>query len=168
MSEKYENITGEVFRKDVAKLGLKKAVTRISEDLGIAKSNVSSYLNGKLTPGPKFLEKFYKFYKIEPGSLDLEQAEKPKDKMDEQLKVAPGLNLESLKSELIGHLNTLLWEVRLTRADVRGFVEYQAMKDASNDEEVRVQIMAQINKLVGLNLRASEGKGSPAYTPGNG
>lgn len=65
-------------------------------------------------------------------------------------------------------LRKILDEIILTRADVRAFGEYQVMKDAKGDENVRSAIMEQINKLVSLNLGSGAKTGTPAGIQGKG
>lgn len=59
-------------------------------------------------------------------------------------------------------LQRILEEQVLARADVRAFGEYQVMKDAKGDPAVREEIMAQINRLVGVNLGELRKRGNLA------
>jgi transcriptional regulator with XRE-family HTH domain len=65
-------------------------------------------------------------------------------------------NLASISEPSLGSITRLLQRIldeqTLTRADVRAFGEYQVMKDSAGNEQVREEIMAQINRLVAVNL----------------
>lgn len=57
-------------------------------------------------------------------------------------------SLKTIRKDLKKVLNH---QVR-ARAEIRGFGEYQVMKDAKNDDRRRIAIMAQISKLIDANL----------------
>ena len=61
-------------------------------------------------------------------------------------------SLTSIKRDLKKVLNH---QVK-ARAEIRGFGEYQVMKDAKNDDHRRIAIMAQISKLIDANLEDGE------------
>lgn len=52
--------------KTLKSLGVIRFDSDLARDLGYSKGNISSYLKGKLEPSRSFMEKFYKFYNMEP------------------------------------------------------------------------------------------------------
>lgn len=66
--------------------------------------------------------------------------------------VSAASNLETIQRDLRKVLNH---QVR-ARAEIRGFGEYQVMKDAKGNNQRRVEIMAQISKLIDANLEDDE------------
>jgi transcriptional regulator with XRE-family HTH domain len=59
-------------------------------------------------------------------------------------------------------LQMILNEQVLTRANILAYGEYEVMKDSKGNPSVREKIMAQINKLVAVNLGELQKKGSRA------
>lgn len=56
------------------------------------------------------------------------------------------------RREVLTSLDKVYRNVTYSRAEIRGSIEYQAIKDARGNEDTRKGIMAQINKLIELNL----------------
>jgi transcriptional regulator with XRE-family HTH domain len=48
------------------------------------------------------------------------------------------------------------------RAEIRGAIEYQVMKDAGNNEKKRAALMEQINKLIQMNVPDEDGESNSA------
>lgn len=74
--------------------------------------------------------------------------------------IVPGETVEDKLDQIQASLTDLQKQQILTRADVRAFGEYHVMKDAKGDDQVRLEIMEQINRLVSLHLGANAGEGT--------
>lgn len=65
--------------------------------------------------------------------------------------------VEFYRTQLLISLDAVYKNVSYSRAEIRGSLEYQAMKDARGNEKKRKEIMEQINKLIALNLTEGDG-----------
>lgn len=64
-----DNLLQKEFTEAVKTLKLNGVIrydADIAKALGHSKGNISGYMSGKMIPSRRFLQKFYKFYKIEP------------------------------------------------------------------------------------------------------
>lgn len=67
------------------------------------------------------------------------------------------------EQKIISSLNKLINDVAAVRAEVRAGTEYNVMKDAKNNDQVRVALMMTINKLIGENLEVDEQTGNLTF-----
>lgn len=59
--------------------------------------------------------------------------------------------IEYYRNEVLLSLEEVNKNVTFGRAEIRGAIEYEAIKDSKGDEKKKKAIMEQINKLIGLN-----------------
>lgn len=92
-------------------------------------------------------------YKWERGSTpsDPEEYKIIQDWLN-NLESIPKNEVDFYRDEVMSSLEKIYNHVTGARAEIRGSIEYQAMKDASGSDERRREIMAQISKLIDLNL----------------
>lgn len=111
---------------------------------------------------------FYKIASILEVSMDeLLSMPKLKGKTktndQEDLSVDPRIKrleqeIQYYRDEVLVSLDSVRKNVVMGRAELRGSIEYHAMKDALNDDAVRREIMEQINRLIRRNLTVDDKK----------
>jgi len=88
--KKEEEERFKILRSDLARLRLRFPVVVLAKRLGVAKSTVSLYINGRLPASDNFLNRFYKAFDLElrnaPPVDEFEsELSNPKESLDSEL-----------------------------------------------------------------------------------
>lgn len=128
------------------------------------KGNISRMLNGEIPISDNFFKTFLGVYPDPPKGFSI--TETPNGYQNKYIKILEE-QLEDYKNRVFRILQRMEPNLAATlentvyaRAEVRGAIEYQVMKDAKNNEKMRAKLMEQINTLIQMNLPEGRGTGS--------
>lgn len=121
----------------------------LGQILDVQERQVQRYESGKVLPDHNKMQTLKDVFKFDFYSLlcDPSYAATPSP-IDKQLE-----DIKTISSASLDEIMKVSEHQRLARAEIRALAEYHVMKDSGNNDKIRKQIMAQINKLVVLHLK---------------
>lgn len=139
---------------------LKLSQEFVADKLGITSRAYQNYEYGR-EPRMPTLRKIAKIFNITVEQLLNEQFV-PNDfeKEDNAIIIKRLREIQANLEKLLQGQNGILEEELITRATVRGFGQYEVMKNAQDDDKTMHDIMVQINKLIASNLVGMKRKDS--------
>ncbi len=144
----------ETISQKVEALGGNKS--KVARQLKISPQLLGHYMSGRNKPKVEFYDKWREVYGEDLLKTNV-STNKPVTSVtlevpvQDHIKAITGYN-EYLQNAVQASLNSILDNILAGRAEVRGSIDYQVMKDSKGDEKKRVALKEQINKLIHLNL----------------
>lgn len=126
--------------------------SEIARKLGISSQLLGQYEKGPKEPKLAFYVKWWENFKEDLlGEIETKVYNISRNESGLQIK-----EIESSLASISTDIGRVLTQQTIARAEVRAFGQYQVSKDAMGDKDQILEIMGQIGKLIGANLKASE------------